>query len=61
VEETKSVKNRVHFDIDRGEQDLDAAIAEYVDAGATFAHFGEHPGHTWAVLADPEGNEFCIQ
>jgi hypothetical protein len=61
VEETKSVKNRLHLDIDRGRQDLDAAVADYVDAGAAFTRFGEHPGNKWAVMADPEGNEFCIQ
>jgi hypothetical protein len=61
VSETKSAKNRVHLDIGRGDRELDAIVADYVDAGATFTRYGEHPGHRWAVMADPEGNEFCIQ
>jgi Glyoxalase-like domain len=61
VEESKAAKNRVHLDIGGGEQELDAAVKEYVDAGASFAAYGEHPGERWAVMADPEGNEFCLQ
>ena len=61
VAEPKSAKNRVHLDISRGDQELDEAIAEYVAAGAAFTGYGEHPGNRWAVMADPEGNEFCIQ
>jgi hypothetical protein len=61
VGEPKSAKNRVHLDISRGDQGLDEAIAEYVAAGAAFIGYGEQPGNRWAVMADPEGNEFCIQ
>jgi len=61
VGEPKSAKNRVHLDVGRGDQELDVVAKEYVDAGASFSRYGEHPGHKWAVMADPEGNEFCIQ
>src|SRR3954462_10502609 len=51
VPEAKTVKNRLHFDVDG---DRDALLA----AGATLlrARYGEIG---WDVLADPEGNEFC--
>jgi len=58
VPEPKSGKNRVHIDLD-GEHR--AAAAERLEAlGATVQ--GEHSeaGLSWIVLADPEGNEFCI-
>jgi hypothetical protein len=61
VEERKTAKNRVHLDVGRGERDLEEVVADYVEAGASFTRYAEHPGHRWAVMADPEGNEFCIQ
>jgi hypothetical protein len=61
VAEKKTAKNRVHLDVGRGDRELDELVAEYVDSGASFTAYGEHPGHKWAVMADPEGNEFCIQ
>jgi hypothetical protein len=61
VEEKKAAKNRVHLDISRGDRSLEAVVEEYVAAGAELTRYGEHPGERWAVMADPEGNEFCIQ
>ena len=57
VPEEKTVKNRLHFDFrpddrDREVDRLLALGAERVDIGQ-----GEQ---TWVVLADPEGNEFCV-
>lgn len=60
VSEKKTAKNRVHVDVSRGDRVLEAVVDEYVDAGASLTHYGEHPGERWAVMADPEGNEFCI-
>jgi len=40
---------------------LDDAVTRLVGRGAQFIEFGEHPGHRWAVMRDPEGNEFCLQ
>ena len=49
VPEPKTVKNRIHWDVDTDDVHL------LVDAGATV--LAEHP--SWTVLGDPEGNEFC--
>ena len=49
VPEPKTVKNRVHLDV---YGDLDVLLAK----GATLVERLEH----WVVLADPEGNEFCV-
>ncbi|MBK1786266.1 VOC family protein [Prauserella cavernicola] len=54
VPESRSVKNRVHLDLDT--DDLDAEVARLTALGATV--LTEHEGHV--VLADPEGNEFCV-
>ncbi|MBV9485085.1 MAG: hypothetical protein JO246_03425 [Frankiaceae bacterium] len=61
VPEAKTAKNRLHLDVSRGEVPLDDVVADYVAAGAAFVENGEQPGHRWAVMTDPEGNEFCIQ
>ena len=45
---------------DTAESDLDRRVGDLTDRGATFVEFGEHPGHRWAVMQDPEGNEFCL-
>jgi hypothetical protein len=57
VPEDKVAKNRVHVDVD-----LDALedIDRFVALGARVLRpLGDVPGEDWAVLADPEGNEFC--
>src|SRR4051794_25790875 len=58
VPEGKVAKNRVHLDINlRSLGELD----RFVELGARIIHpFGSIPDATWAVLADPEGNEFCV-
>jgi len=60
VPEGKTVKNRVHFDLRPDDQaaEVERALvlgARHVDIGQ-----GRDPEATWKVLADPEGNEFCI-
>ena len=53
----KNVKNRLHFDLRPDDQ---AAEVERVEAlGARKVDIGQGE-QTWVVLADPEGNEFCI-
>jgi len=62
VPESKTVKNRVHLDLQRG-LDTDAREAEVerlVGLGATRLWVGQQGPHTWVTLADPEGNEFCV-
>jgi predicted enzyme related to lactoylglutathione lyase len=56
----KRVKNRLHFDLAPGDQD--AEVERILELGATRVDIGqgEDPDVTWVVLADPEGNEFCI-
>jgi predicted enzyme related to lactoylglutathione lyase len=60
VPDAKAVKNRVHLDLRPDDQDAEVARAEAM--GATRVDVGQHadPDTTWVVLADPEGNEFCI-
>ncbi len=57
VPEPKTVKNRLHLDF--RPDDRDAAVARLLDLGATRADVGQGD-QTWVVLADPEGNEFCV-
>ena len=63
VPETKQVKNRIHFDI-RPEERSQAEEVEYLKglgAREVADHRGIYgEGSGWVVLADPEGNEFCI-
>ncbi|MGH3612008.1 MAG: VOC family protein [Pseudonocardia sp.] len=58
VPETKTVKNRVHVDL--AAEDRPAEIARLVVLGATHVTDKDEWGHSWSVLHDPEGNEFCI-
>jgi predicted enzyme related to lactoylglutathione lyase len=53
----KTVKNRLHLDLTPTDQE--AEVARAISLGATQVDIGQ--GDTpWVVLADPEGNEFCI-
>lgn len=61
VPEEKTVKNRLHIDLaPHTSQDRDAEIERLLHLGATYADVGQKPEHTWTVLRDPEGNEFCV-
>jgi len=60
VPERKTVKNRMHLDLRIGDHDVDAVVEKLVSRDATFLHNGRQGAHTWATLADPEGNEFCV-
>ncbi|MCU1431004.1 MAG: hypothetical protein JWP95_109 [Actinotalea sp.] len=61
VPEHKSIKNRLHLDLaPRGDDDQVAEVQRLVDLGATRVDVGQGPEVTWVVLADPEGNEFCV-
>ena len=54
------MKNRLHLDLapQAGDDQADAVTALRA-AGATLADIGQGDV-TWTVLADPEGNEFCV-
>lgn len=59
VPEPKGVKNRVHLDL-RGES-MAEEVERLTALGATFiAERSLGEGIRWTVMADPEGNEFCI-
>ncbi len=61
VPEGKTVKNRLHIDLaPHSSQDRHAEIAELIERGATRVDVGQSDQDTWEVLADPEGNEFCV-
>jgi Glyoxalase-like domain len=63
VPDEKVVKNRVHLDLEPVQGSRDEELARLLEHGATEVadHRGQYgPGTGWVVLADPEGNEFCI-
>jgi predicted enzyme related to lactoylglutathione lyase len=61
VPEKKQVKNRIHLDLVPAEGTRDEELARLLDLGATVVDDLRKPdGRGWVVLADPEGNEFCI-
>ncbi len=61
VPEAKTGKNRLHLDLaPHTSDDRDAEIARLKALGATEVDVGQGPDVTWTVLADPDGNEFCV-
>lgn len=60
VPEEKVAKNRVHLDVRIGDADLDEEAERVAASGATFVEFQTQGPQRWAVMADPEGNEFCL-
>src|SRR5262245_28485942 len=71
VPEPKVVKNRVHLDLNVGggrhvpleerRVHVTAAVERLRGVGATQLRPVEERGEYWVVMADPEGNEFCLQ
>jgi predicted enzyme related to lactoylglutathione lyase len=57
---TKTVKNRVHLDLTTTADDRDAEIERLLGLGARRVDVGQTGEESWEVLADPEGNEFCL-
>lgn len=60
VTDRKSVKNRVHLDLTTGAADRDEEIDRLIALGARHVDIGQAGTESWTVLADPEGNEFCV-
>lgn len=70
VPEPKTVKNRVHLDLnisggfsvplEERKRLVKAEVERLVSAGATRLRTGEENGEYWVVMADPEDNEFCV-
>ena len=60
VTEQKQLKNRLHLDLTTGADDRDAEVERVLRLGARRVDVGQTGDESWTVLADPEGNEFCI-
>ena len=63
VPDVKQGKNRLHFDLRPTDGTRDQEVQRLLGIGATQVadqrdHYG--PGVGWVVMADPEGNEFCV-
>ena len=62
VPEPKTVKNRVHLDLQPTDRSRDEEVERLLALGATPVADHRRPDGTgWAVLADPEGNELCVE
>ncbi len=71
VPEPKTAKNRMHLDLnmsdtrrvgqEEGRRRVDTETQRLVGLGATQIRVADERGEYWVVMADPEGNEFCIQ
>ncbi|RFU19494.1 VOC family protein [Geodermatophilus marinus] len=53
-------KPRLHLDLSPTDRDQDAELQRLLDLGATPADVGQTGSESWHVLADPEGNPFCL-
>ena len=58
VPEAKAGKNRLHLDLRPADQA--AEVARLEGLGASHADVGQGPDVSWVVMADPDGNEFCV-
>ena len=59
VPESKTVKNRLHIDVSPIDRDQDEEVRRLLELGARHVDVGQGE-QSWVVLADPEGNEFCV-
>ena len=60
VPEGKTVKNRLHLDVNPTDSEQDEEVRRLLGLGARRADVGQTGDVSWVVLADPEGNEFCV-
>lgn len=61
VPEGKTAKNRIHLDLTPTDRTRDEEVIRALSLGATmYDDRRESDGAGWAVMLDPEGNEFCI-
>ena len=58
VREPKTAKNRMHLDV--MSPDPEAEVAHLIELGAARVADMNEYGYKWTVMADPEGNEFCV-
>lgn len=60
VPEGKAVKNRLHLDVSPIDASTEDEVTRLLGLGATRTDVGQGPDRSWVVMADPEGNEFCV-
>ncbi len=61
VPDAKTVKNRAHLDLQPSDRTRDEEVARVTELGAALVDDQRRDDGTgWVVLADPEGNEFCV-
>ncbi|MGH3161042.1 MAG: VOC family protein [Streptosporangiaceae bacterium] len=60
VPERKIAKNRLHLDLMPSDRTQDEEITRLVGLGARISS-DKRPEFGWVILADPEGNEFCVE
>jgi catechol 2,3-dioxygenase-like lactoylglutathione lyase family enzyme len=53
-------RSRLHIDVNATDRDQDAELERLLELGARPADIGQTGEEPWHVLADPEGNEFCL-
>jgi catechol 2,3-dioxygenase-like lactoylglutathione lyase family enzyme len=56
----KRAKLRLHFDVNAVDRSQDEELQRLLGLGARKADVGQTGEESWHVLADPEGNEFCL-
>jgi hypothetical protein len=62
VDDRKTVKNRVHLDLQPQDRSRDEEVERLLSLGATLQGDHRRPDGTgWVTLYDPEGNEFCVE
>ncbi|GAA1898392.1 VOC family protein [Streptomyces durmitorensis] len=60
VPEGKTVKNRLHIDVNPTDREQDEEVRRLLGLGARHADVGQTGDEDWVTLVDPEGNEFCV-
>ncbi|MFI1922701.1 MULTISPECIES: VOC family protein [unclassified Streptomyces] len=60
VPEAKTVKNRLHLDLHPGAELRAGEVERLTALGASVLREVKEPSGQWVVMADPEGNEFCV-
>ena len=60
TDEPRKAKSRLHIDLNATDRDQDAELQRLMELGARPADIGQTGEESWHVLADPEGNEFCL-
>src|SRR4051795_12726119 len=60
VEDPTPGKVRLHIDLNATDREQDEELDRLLGLGAAPADVGQSGDETWHVLADPEGNQFCL-